>query len=32
MLLSAAKAWTFSPAMKDGKPVGYRKLVWLVLQ
>ena len=32
MLLSAAKAWTFSPAMKDGKPVSYRKFVWLVLQ
>ena len=32
MLLSAAKAWTFQPAMKDGKPVSYRKFVWLVLQ
>jgi hypothetical protein len=31
MLLSAAKAWQFQPAMKDGRPVTYRKLVWLVL-
>jgi hypothetical protein len=32
MLLSAAKAWKFQPALKDGRPVAYRKLVWLVLQ
>jgi hypothetical protein len=31
MLLSAAKAWKFTPAMKDGKAVSYRKSVWLVL-
>jgi len=31
MLLSAAKAWTFQPAMKNGQPVRYRKRVWLVL-
>jgi hypothetical protein len=30
MLLSAAKAWTFKPAEKDGRPVAYRKTVWLV--
>jgi hypothetical protein len=30
MLLSAAKAWTFKPALKDGRPVSYRKTVWLV--
>jgi hypothetical protein len=32
MLLSAAKAWTFKPAMKGDQPVAYRKLVWLVLE
>lgn len=31
MLLSAAKAWKFLPALKDGKPVTYRKSVWLAL-
>lgn len=31
MLLSAAKSWTFLPAVKDGKPVAYRKIVWLAL-
>lgn len=30
MLLSAAKAWTFKPAEKNGRPVAYRKTVWLV--
>jgi hypothetical protein len=32
MLLSAAKAWTFKPAMKDGHPVAYKKVVWLALR
>lgn len=32
MLLSAAKAWQFQPALKHGRPVAYRKRVWLVLQ
>lgn len=32
MLLSAAKAWRFTPAMKGDQPVSYRKLVWLVLE
>ena len=27
MLLSAAKAWVFRPAVKDGVPVRYRKTV-----
>ena len=29
--LSAAKTWRFAPAVKDGRPVKYRKLVqvWL---
>jgi hypothetical protein len=30
MLLSAAKAWKFRPAEKDGRPVTCRKIVWLV--
>jgi hypothetical protein len=29
MLLSAAKAWRFSPAIKDGRTVRYRKTVFL---
>jgi hypothetical protein len=32
MLLSAAKAWTFQPAIRNGRPVMYRKVVWLVVQ
>lgn len=29
MFLSAAKAWQFQPALKDGDPVRYRKTIWL---
>ena len=32
MLLSAAKAWQFRPALKDGSPVRYRKTVWIASQ
>jgi len=32
MLLSAAKAWQFEPALKDGFPVRYRKTVWITPQ
>lgn len=32
MMLSAAKTWEFSPAMKDGRPVKYRKTVWMSVQ
>lgn len=32
MLLSAAKAWRFLPAMRDGRAVSYRKIVWLSFQ
>ncbi len=31
MLLSAAKSWTFEPASKNGVPVAFRKVVWLVV-
>ena len=31
MSLSAAKAWRFDPATKDGQPVRYRKAIWLVM-
>jgi hypothetical protein len=31
MLLSAAKAWKFTPAMKGDRPVSYRKVVWLAV-
>ena len=32
MFLSAAKTWTFQPALKDGRPVRYRKTVWVAMQ
>lgn len=32
MLLSAAKAWQFQPALKDGNPVRYRKTIWLATE
>jgi hypothetical protein len=32
MMLSAAKAWEFTPALKDGHPVKYRKTVWISMQ
>ena len=32
MFLSAVKAWTFQPALKDGLPVRYRKTVWVAMQ
>ena len=32
MFLSAAKAWQFQPALKDGLPVRYRKTVWIAPQ
>jgi len=32
MSLSAAKAWRFDPATKDGQPVRYRKSIWLVMR
>jgi hypothetical protein len=32
MFLSAAKAWQFHPALKDGVPVRYRKTVWIASQ
>ena len=27
MFLSAAKAWKFKPAIKNGRPVAYRKII-----
>src|SRR5262249_24095922 len=30
MFLSAAKAWRFHPALKDGRPVRFRKTVWML--
>jgi hypothetical protein len=30
MFLSAAKAWLFQPAVRDGLPVRYRKTVWFM--
>ena len=32
MFLSAVKAWEFSPALKDGRPVAFRKTVWVAFQ
>jgi hypothetical protein len=32
MLLSAAKAWEFRPAVKNGVPVMYRKTIWIAPQ
>lgn len=32
MMLSAAKAWEFQPAQKDGHPVKFRKVVWMTRQ
>ena len=32
MFLSAVKAWEFRPAMKDGRPVSYRKVIWMAFQ
>ena len=32
MMLSAAKAWEFKPAVKDGHPVKYRKTVWMAFE
>jgi hypothetical protein len=29
MIVSVAKAWQFEPALKDGKPVRYRKTIWI---
>jgi hypothetical protein len=29
MIVSVAKAWEFEPALKDGRPVKYRKTVWI---
>lgn len=32
MFLSAVKAWEFRPATKDGRPVTYRKIIWMAFQ
>jgi hypothetical protein len=32
MFLSAAKAWQFEPALKNGRPVKYRKTIWILDQ
>jgi hypothetical protein len=31
MLMAAAKAWTFKPAMRDGHPVRYRLRIAIIL-
>lgn len=32
MFLSAVKAWEFRPATRDGRPVSYRKIVWMAFE
>jgi TonB family protein len=32
MLIAAAKNWEYKPAMRDGKPVKYQKLIPFVLK
>jgi TonB family protein len=32
MLMSAAKRWRYQPAVRDGKPVTYRKLINIMLR
>jgi hypothetical protein len=32
MLLSAVTAWQFHPALKNGRPVRFRKTLWVVSQ
>jgi len=32
MLLAAAKAWTFKPAMRNGVPVRYRIFIPIILK
>jgi hypothetical protein len=31
MLMAAAKAWTFSPAVRNGQPVRYRLRIAIIL-